>query len=360
MRFLSVSLFLICFSSIAQEHMSLIFVGDIMGHGSQIEAAFESKNNSYDYKNVFERIKPILSKPDFAIANLEVTLAGPPYKGYPQFSSPEALAVACKESGIDVLVTANNHSCDRGGKGIERTIQTLDKLNIAHNGTYKNEKDRRLRNLLILRKDNIRIGLLNYTYGTNGLKAPKPTSVNYIDTNQIKRDIQQSEKEQLDGLIAFVHWGKEYETKPNKYQIRIAQFLFRNGIDIIIGGHPHVIQKTQFDTKKNKLIAYSLGNFVSNQASTNTDGGMLLEIELEKVNGKLIINNAFHHLIWVNKPTRKNKKIFEVLPCSTYPAQESITNPNHISKMKLFIQNARKIMKDNLNVPEENPAQVNG
>ena len=86
---------------------------------------------------------------------------------------------------------------------------------------------------------------------------------------------------------------------------------------------------------------------------------MLLEIELEKVNGKLIINNAFHHLIWVNKPTRKNKKIFEVLPCSTYPAQESITNTNHISKMKLFIQNARKIMKDNLNVPEKNPAQVN-
>jgi len=295
--------------------MSLIFAGDIMGHGSQIEAAHHSANNTYNYENVFSEIKTTLSRPDFAIANLEVTLAGPPYSGYPQFSSPDKLAEACKKSGIDILVTANNHSCDRGGKGIKRTIEVLDKLDIPHNGTYKNDKDRQLRNLLILRKKNIRIGLLNYTYGTNGLKAPRPTSVNYIDTNQ---------------------------------------FLFRHGVNIIIGGHPHVIQRSEFNKDKNQLVAYSLGNFVSNQASTNTDGGMMLEILLEKIDGELKIKDAFYHLIWVHKPTRKGQKIFEVLPCSKFPLANIITNENYLLKMKSFIKNAREIMKDNINVPEVN------
>ena len=354
MKFLSFLLVLICFNSTAQEQMSLIFAGDIMGHGGQIEAAHNSATNTYNYDNVFAEIKTTLSRPDFAIANLEVTLAGPPYSGYPQFSSPDKLAEACKKSGIDILVTANNHSCDRGGKGIKRTIEVLDKLAIPHNGTYKNTQDRQFRNLLILRKKNMRIGLLNYTYGTNGLKAPRPTSVNYIDTNQMLLDIEQSKKEELDGLIAVVHWGKEYQTQPNKYQKRIAEFLFRQGVNIVIGGHPHVIQRSEFNKEKNQLVAYSLGNFVSNQASTNTDGGMMLEITLEKVNGVLKIKDAFYHLIWVHKPTRKGQKIFEVLPCSKFPLAKIITNKSYLLKMKSFIENAREIMKDNINVPEVN------
>ena len=354
MKFLSFLFALICFNSTAQEQISLIFAGDIMGHGGQIEAAHNSATNTYNYDNVFAEIKTTLSRPDFAIANLEVTLAGPPYSGYPQFSSPDKLAEACKKSGIDILVTANNHSCDRGGKGIKRTIEVLDKLDIPHNGTYKNSQDRQFRNLLILRKKNIRIGLLNYTYGTNGLKAPRPASVNYIDTNQMLLDIEQSKKEELDGLIAVVHWGKEYQTQPNKYQKRIAEFLFRHGVNIIIGGHPHVIQRSEFNKDKNQLVAYSLGNFVSNQASTNTDGGMMLEISLEKVNGALKIKDVFYHLIWVHKPTRKSKKIFEVLPCSKFPLAKTITNESYLLKMKSFIENAREIMKENINVPEIN------
>lgn len=339
--------------------MSLIFIGDIMGHGSQIEAAFDPINKTYSYDAVFSELGAIISEPDFAIANLEVTLAGPPFKGYPQFSSPDALAKACKKSGIDILVTANNHSCDRGGKGIKRTIDVLDKLKIPHNGTYKNAKDRKHRNLIILRKDALRIGLLNYTYGTNGLKAPNPTSVNYIDTNQMLLDIQQSRTENINGLIAVVHWGKEYETAPNRYQKAVTKFLFRQGVDIVIGGHPHVIQKVEWNKEKEQLVAYSLGNFVSNQASTNTDGGMLLEIDLEMKDGVLHIKNAGYHLIWVNKPTRYNKSIFEVLPCSTYPAEDQVKNPAHRSKMELFMKNARKIMSENTNVEEINPKGLN-
>ena len=348
--------FLSSFISLSQSSMSLIFLGDIMGHGGQIEAAHDLGKETYNYDLVFAELRKIIEKPDFAIANLEVTLAGEPFSGYPQFSSPDALAKACKNSGIDVLVTANNHTCDRGGKGIRRTIEVLDEMNIPHNGSYKNENDRALRNLMILRKEDIRIGMLNYTYGTNGLKAPKPTSVNYIDTNQMLLDIEQSKNESIDALIAIVHWGIEYQTKPNKFQKKITDFLFRNGVNIIIGGHPHVLQKVEWDQDKDQLVAYSLGNFVSNQASVNTDGGMMLEIELEKKNNKLTIKDAGYHLIWVNKPTRSNKKLFEVLPCSSYPAKSQIKNPGHLAKMKLFINNARKIMSNNKNVEEINPA----
>ena len=355
MKTISLLFLLLSYISHSQSSMSLVFLGDIMGHGGQIEAAHDPTNKTYNYDIVFSQLREIIQKPDFAIANLEVTLAGAPYTGYPQFSSPDALAEACKNNGIDILVTANNHSCDRGGKGLIRTIDVLDSLNIAHNGTYKNPKDRVLRNLMILRKDDIRVGMLNYTYGTNGLKAPKPTSVNYIDTNQILLDIEQSQNEKLDALIANVHWGIEYQTQPNAFQKKITEFLFRNGVNIIIGGHPHVLQKIEWNKEKDQIVAYSLGNFVSNQASVNTDGGMMLEIELEKNNDLLKIKNAGYHLIWVNKPTRANKKVFEVLPCSSYPAKKQIKNPEHLSRMKIFIKNARKIMSKNQNVKEINP-----
>ena len=344
--------FLSSFISLSQSSMSLIFLGDIMGHGGQIEAAHDLGKETYNYDLVFAELRKIIEKPDFAIANLEVTLAGEPFSGYPQFSSPDALAKACKNSGIDVLVTANNHTCDRGGKGIRRTIEVLDEMNIPHNGSYKNENDRALRNLMILRKEDIRIGMLNYTYGTNGLKAPKPTSVNYIDTNQMLLDIEQSKNESIDALIAIVHWGIEYQTKPNKFQKKITDFLFRNGVNIIIGGHPHVLQKVEWDQDKDQLVAYSLGNFVSNQASVNTDGGMMLELTLVKNQDKLEITDPGYHLIWVHKPNINGKKRYEIIPCNLYENDKKIMNETNRARMNLFMKNARKIMSQNENIPE--------
>ena len=112
-----------------KDSLTFIFIGDIMGHEPQIQSAFDTENEKYNYEGVFKRVSHIIKNADFAIANLEVTLAGKPYTGYPKFSSPDALAAACKNNGIDVLVTANNHSCDKGKKGILRTIKVLDSLN---------------------------------------------------------------------------------------------------------------------------------------------------------------------------------------------------------------------------------------
>jgi len=165
-------LFLLCFlwsSSIKSQEVSFLFMGDIMGHGPQIKSAWQENKKQYEYSEVFNPLDDIISSVDFAIGNLEVTLAGKPFKGYPQFSSPDELAVACKNSGMDVLVTANNHSCDRKNKGIVRTLDVLDSLKILHTGTFKDVNKREKNNLLVLSKEGIKVGLLNYTYGTNGL-----------------------------------------------------------------------------------------------------------------------------------------------------------------------------------------------
>jgi len=339
----------------SQDSLSLLFIGDIMGHGGQIQSAYDSDTKSYNYDPVFERIKPVIERADFAIANIEVTFAGPPYSGYPQFSSPDALASSCKKNGIDVLVTANNHSCDRRTKGVIRTIHVLDSLHIPHTGTFRSALERKLNNLLILKKGAFRIGVLNYTYGTNGLKAAKPALVNYIDTTQILKDIKNSQSENLDQLIVITHWGLEYQTSPNKKQVKTANFLLRNGVDIVIGSHPHVMQKAEWHKDKNQIVAYSLGNFVSNQASINTDGGMMLELTLVKNDSTVKITNPGYHLIWVHKPTIKGKKVYEVIPCSLYESNEQnlrFMNSSHIKRMKLFMKNAREIMSANKGVSE--------
>ncbi|MDC1203701.1 CapA family protein [Crocinitomicaceae bacterium] len=338
--------------SYCQDSLSLIFIGDIMGHGGQIEAAYNAETKSYNYDAVFEKIKPVLDRADITIANLEVTLAGPPYSGYPQFSSPDALVKSCKRNGIDVLVTANNHSCDRRKNGMIRTLEVLDANQIPHTGTFRNSVERKHNNLLILRKGAIRIGVLNYTYGTNGLKAQKPTSVNYIDTKTMRLDIEKSKLENLDQLIVITHWGLEYQTSPNKSQIKVAEFLLDNGADMVIGGHPHVIQKAIWRKEKNQLVAFSLGNFVSNQASVNTDGGMMLELTLVKNEDNIEIKNPGYHLIWVHKPNVNGKKIYEIIPCNLYENDKTIMNATNNSKMNLFIKNARKIMSQNENIPE--------
>ncbi|MDH5610367.1 MAG: CapA family protein, partial [Cyclobacteriaceae bacterium] len=280
----------VCQEADTTETVSLLFIGDVMGHGSQINAAYDSTTGTYDYEPVFEKIKPVIAAADFAIANLEVTLGGTPYKGYPTFSSPDELALACKNSGIDALVTANNHSCDRAKKGIVRTLDRLDSLQIGHTGTFRDSLERDSSNLLILTKGSIRLGMLNYTYGTNGLPIPSPTVVNLMDTAQMKLDIIRSKSDSLDKLIVFLHWGLEYQSSPSKSQEKLGQWLFENGVDIVIGSHPHVLQRMDYfeknDSVPERFIAYSLGNFVSNQRVQKRDGGALVALELTKSGGE--------------------------------------------------------------------------
>ena len=269
------------------DKISLLFIGDIMGHDEQIWSAENRETHLYNYDDVFRYIKPVISEADIAIANFEVTLGGPPYTGYPQFSSPSDLAVACKNAGIDYLVTANNHAADRGKKGIISTINKLDSIGIPHTGTFLNSACRDSLSPLIIHKNGISIALLNYTFSTNGIIVPEPVIVNMLDKELITRDVNRAKEKKSDFIILFLHWGTEYDTIPSKTQTDLAEYFQSIGVDMVIGSHPHVLQKMtrirNAGTGNDDIVVYSLGNFVSNQRRPKTDGGSMVELSLPEI-----------------------------------------------------------------------------
>ncbi len=318
LRSLVFSAFLAVSSLYGQNTLSLLFVGDVMGHGAQIQSAYNAEKNSYEYDDCFTYVGPIFRDNGLTIANLEVTLNCPPYSGYPTFSSDAALPAALIRSGVDVLVTANNHSCDKGKKGVLRTIAALDSLGVMHTGTFESQERRNLLNPLLIEKNGFRLGLLNYTYGTNGIPIPEGTFVNMIDTAVIRQDLARARTMGLDKIIVFIHWGNEYEMDPSSRQTSLADFIFKAGADIIIGSHPHVVQRAEFRELQQQFIVYSLGNFISNQRTTPQDGGMMVRLLLKKENEHVNIKDAAYYLTWVYTPKLEGKKRFFVLPASRY------------------------------------------
>ena len=331
------------------DKFSLLFIGDIMGHDEQIWSAENRETHQYNYDDVFKYIKPVIDDADISIANFEVTLAGPPYMGYPQFSSPADLAAACKKAGIDYLVTANNHSADRGSKGISGTINRLDSLGIPHTGTFLNSSCRDTLSPMMIYKNGTSIALLNYTFSTNGIKVPEPVIVNMLDKDLITRDVNKAKDKKADLIILFLHWGTEYDTIPSKSQVDLAAYFQSIGVDMVIGSHPHVLQKmvrtTNSVTNKQNLVIYSLGNFVSNQRKPKTDGGSLVKVELIKKGDKYVISNAGYYLTWVYTPIVKYRKKFFILPCSEFENKtDFFDKPEALFLMKKFVNDSRKLL----------------
>ena len=338
------------------ESLTLLFMGDIMGHTGQIHSALQPDKTTYDYTSCFDYIRTYISSADLAIANLEVTLAGPPYTGYPRFSSPDALAAACKDAGIDVLVTANNHSVDRGKNGIERTIKTLDKLSILHTGTFLSYSDKKKKSPLVIEKNGFRIALINYTEETNGIPVPAPYHVNIIRKDRLKADIAEAKKSNPDVVILFLHWGIEKQNEPNTEQLALTDICFNAGADIIIGSHPHVLQKSIWENQsgKNRFVAYSLGNFIANQKAPKTDGGQMIQLTLTKDNGITTVSKADYMLTWIYAPEINNQKKFYILPCKDYENRpDFFASPKYFNRVKNYIEESRKLLDTrNKNVEE--------
>jgi len=343
-------------TQIIDDEVSFLFMGDFMQHGPQIKAAKDSIGN-YNYKHYFDYTSSLINSVDFAIANLEVTLAGKPYSGYPRFCAPDEYAVAIQNAGFDVLTTSNNHSNDRGSDGLVRTINILDSLKFMHLGTYKDSIERRDNYPLIIEKRGIKVALLNYTYGTNGLDTKHPNIVNMIDEDIILQDIQISKEKNVNKIIVITHWGSEYLSFPDKYQKKWGEWLLSNGADIVIGGHPHWVQPAEYrkDSLNNeKLIIWSLGNIISNQRREHTDGGSSLQFTLFRDStGVVKFKEIGHHLHWVWLYKKDNLKRYQILPISK--AEKSILEMDEESKKELnkFIENERILyLENNINVPE--------
>lgn len=339
-------------NSFAQQNdtsrLKLVFAGDIMGHDAQINSAWDIQNNTYDYEPTFRYISEYIQHADIAVANLEVTLAGPPYKGYPEFSSPDELAGAASNAGFNVFLQANNHALDRGQSGFKRTIAILDSLNMLHTGTFMNDSIKNKFHPLILEKNNIRIALLNYTYGTNGLTIPEPFIINRIDTLQIRKDLEKAKLADPDFIIVTIHWGNEYERYENHYQQDLAQHILSYGADAIIGSHPHVVQPVKLfydsDSSSFNIVVYSLGNFVSNQREQYKDGGIVFEIILAKTSGDTYVEDYSYLPYWVHREDLSEKSTFYVLPVRLFENNEVLfeLKDYDLYKITRFANDTRK------------------
>ncbi len=336
------------------KRLTILFAGDIMQHGPQITAAWIDSSQTYDYTSCFQYVAPIIKKSDVAIANLEVTLAGAPYTGYPQFSAPDQLAAALKNAGFDILATANNHSCDRGDQGLIRTIKVLDSIGMQRTGTFLDSTDYRNNNPLIISQNDITLALLNYTYGTNGLPFNYPAMVNLIDEEKIISDLQYTKTLHPDFIIVFFHWGNEYQLNPDPKQLQLASLTREHGADAVIGSHPHVIQPIEYyqsedTTGRNHLVVYSLGNYVSNQRDRYRDGGAMVSFTLLKSWNRTTIIEPEYHLTWVYTPNEDNKRQYYILPVNM-PATDTTTKTwigsSDVLKMTTFINDSRKHLNE--------------
>lgn len=353
LRFLSVLLlsWLALNAQAQTDTLRLLFAGDIMGHSMQIKSA-EVSPGVYDYRPCFRYISPTLERADLALGNLELTLPGqPPYTGYPMFRSPDALGVALREAGFDVLVTANNHSNDARGKGVVNTIETLRRLGFQQTGTFKNPRERDLFYPLMIYQNGFKIALLNYTYGTNGIPTDPPTIVNMLDTTQMAADLAEARARKPHFIIAFVHWGSEYQTEENAGQRQLAHFLIRNGADLIVGAHPHVVQPIKVETitlpdgfRRSAVVAYSLGNFISNQQKIGTDGGILFGVELLHREGvpRAEVGRYGYVPVWrYAHRDAQGKTTFYALPAAKGAPADLQMPPEAIRAMENFLERTR-------------------
>ena len=239
--------------------VEMVFIGDVMMHARQLE---------YDYTDFLEPLRPLLSQADIAVANMEFTLAGKPYSGYPAFSAPDGYATYVKDLGVDVFLTANNHITDKGENGLRRTLHIYDSLRVRHTGTGLEERTFHRDNPLMLYCKGLRIALVNFTYGTNTATAYEWPSVSLMDKDEVSRQVSRARELGADIVIAVPHWGTEYSLRHSREQEHWAQWLEEKGVDAIIGAHPHVVQDT---TSIGAVpVIYSMGNAVSNMSAENT------------------------------------------------------------------------------------------
>ena len=343
--------------------LTLLFTGDIMGHDGQIASARDDSTGAYAYDTVFSYVAPLLNGVEVAIGHLEVTLGGPPYRGYPAFSSPDELAADCRNAGFDILGIANNHSADRGSRGIFRTIRVLDSLGIRHTGTWISPESRDSLTPLMIGHESMRIALLAYTYGTNGITVPPPATVAYIDTVKAASEIRRAVCLGADQTVIFIHWGIEYDTLPSHEQRLTAAALQRSGADIIIGSHPHVLQPMNAEADSSVIrnpVVWSMGNFVSNQRPRRRDGGAMIRLDITARGDTAYISDAGYVLTWVYTPVEQGKKKFYILPCAEFEKRpEFFQSSDHYDTMMTYISDARRLL-DKLSTGFREMALVNG
>ena len=314
---------------IAQEEIrpdvtfTLTAIGDIMCHNTQYWDAYQKETDTYDFSYVFENVKDYIAAGDVSIANIETSFAGKErgYSNYPVFNSPDELVRDVKATGLDIITTAGNHCLDMGYSGLSRTIDVLKNNGIEQLGTYKSQEERDT--IFIKDVKGVKIAFIDYTYGTNGIPVPsgKEYCVNLIDKDLIKKDIEAAKSQNVDMIVACMHWGDEYKTKANKEQEDLADFLFKNGVNVIIGNHPHVLEQMEKrtvtledGTTQDGFVIFACGNFICDQNAENTRNSIILNLDITRnSDGKITIDKANYIPIYMYKGTPGKLRRMKVL-----------------------------------------------
>lgn len=288
---------------------TILFVGDAMTHQAQLDQARKLAGGAgYDFSACFALIAPTVRAADYAVVNLETPLGGGRggYTGFPCFSAPDSYAVALRDAGFDLFLTANNHTLDRGDAGLRRTLTTLDSIGVRHTGTFSDTDSRSRLVPLIADIKGIRVAFLNYTYGTNGLTARDGAEVSLIDREAMKREISSAREAGAELVVVCVHWGVEYQLHEHASQRSLADFLLGEEVDLIIGGHPHVVQPMVMmstPTGKRVPVVYSLGNFISNMKTDDTRGGALALVAISRdAEGHVAVDSLSYDTFYAAKP----------------------------------------------------------
>ncbi len=339
-------------AGIADEEIEMVFVGDAMQHKPQIEAAMQS-DGSLDYSQCFTMLESDIQSADFAVANLEVPLAGKPYSGYPVFSAPDEFALQLSKSGFDLLLTANNHCLDRGSRGVKRTVHVLQQMGIPSIGSYASAAQRDSVMPYIVDIKGKRVALLNYTYGTNGMPMRDGVIVDLIDRNKMRRDINEARDSGAQVICVCMHWGVEYRRVSDESQKSLVDFLVDEmGVDMIIGSHPHVVQPFEMRCStlhgRNVPVVYSLGNFISNQNDIDGRGGAMAVVRVKFLNGQVNGVEMGYKLLFCQKPDKKIKgDNYELVPVTL---RDSVRE-DQLPEFDRFVKRTRDLLKQH-NSPE--------
>jgi len=329
----------------ARQPVRFVAVGDIMNHQAQIDSAYDKSCDCYKYDDVFADVKSLITDADYAMANLETTLPGEKskYSGYPQFGAPDSLVDTLKWAGFDLLTLSNNHTVDKYGEGVIRTKKMVKEKGFDAIGTYVDEDEYARDRIFVKEKGGIRFAFLNYSYGTNGIPYPQTAVVNGLDFHRIREEIALAKK-RADAVVVMYHYGTEYRSDPDGYQRYAVEVAFQEGADIVVGGHPHVLQPYETRTMtdrygetKERLVIWSLGNFVSNQLKRYTDGGMVFYFTVEKNDTQpgLKISNLGYIPVWVYTDRTGASPIFRILPCRDYVTLRTVKSGNPKGSIKV-------------------------
>jgi poly-gamma-glutamate capsule biosynthesis protein CapA/YwtB (metallophosphatase superfamily) len=297
--------------------LEIVAVGDIMMHLSQVKSAYDEKKDRYDFSPQFSEIKDQISRADIAIGNLETTFTpGQKMTGYPKFNTPAALARDLKKTGFDLLVTANNHSLDYGEDGIIGTLDALKKNGLIAVGTGRSWEDEM--QPVIVERNDIKVAFLAYTCGTNGVQLPekKPYLLKLFSKKQVAKDVAAAQRGGVDLILAYIHFGAEYERFPGTEQYKIASVLRQSGVHIVLGSHPHVIQPENKRLSQKQYTLFSLGNFISGQRTRFTDIGLMLNLRLVKRHpaGVTTIEQVSYTPTYVKRSWKKAGVDYSVVP----------------------------------------------